>query len=166
MTAVLLGLNVISAADQAGASISQEVYPNIGPNPPKPPASPSLQVPPSPVATLVAWVFETWRKTPKVNKAEMQCQYLQSPVVDLSNAIKSTSLRIRYRRNVEQRSSAPVTPSFVSERKRISHFCASSHLLHTSTHCVSSLLRDCVTRYQNHRFPCDLIPPDLWFLQD
>lgn len=162
-TAVLPSLNVISAADQVGASISQEVYPNIGPNPPKPPASPSLQVPPSPVATLVAWVFETWRKRPKVNQAEMKYQYLQSRVVD-SNAIKSTSLR--YRRNVEQRSSAPVTPSFVSERKRISHFCASYHLLHTSTHCVSSLLRDCVTRYQTHRFPCDLISPDLWFLQD
>lgn len=132
-TAVLPGLNVISAADQAGASISQEVYPNIGPNPPKP-ASPSHQVPPSPVATLVAWVFETWRKRPKVNEAEMQniCK------VELwtSNAIKPS---LRYRRNVEQRSSAPVTPSFVSERKRISHFCASSHLLHTSTHCVSLL---------------------------
>lgn len=81
MTAVLLGLNVISAADQAGTSISQEVYPNIGPNPPKPPASPSLQVPPSPVATLVAWVFETWRKRPKVYEAEIQCKYLQNRVV-------------------------------------------------------------------------------------
>lgn len=167
MTAVLLGLNVISAADQAGASISQEVYPNIGPNPPKPPASPSLQVPPSPVATLVAWVFETWRKTPKVNKAEMQCQYLQSPVVDLSNAIKSTSLRIRYRRNVEQRSSAPVTPSFVSERKRISHFCASSHLFaYFNPLCLFSFKRLCYER-SNPSIPvCDLISPDLWFLQD
>ncbi|KOS42596.1 hypothetical protein ACN38_g6526 [Penicillium nordicum] len=59
MTAVLPGLNVISAVDQAGASISQEVYPNIGPNPPKPLASPSLQVPLSPVATLVAWIEPT-----------------------------------------------------------------------------------------------------------
>lgn len=64
---------------------------------------------------------------------------------------------------MEQRSSAPVTPSFVSERKRISHFCASSHFLHTSTHCVSFLVRDCITRDQNHRFTCDLISPDLWF---
>jgi hypothetical protein len=54
-------LNVISAADQAGASIAPEVYPSIGPNPPKLPASPSLQVPPSSVATLVALVFESWR---------------------------------------------------------------------------------------------------------
>lgn len=70
MTAVLPGLNVISAVDQAGASISQEVYPNIGPNPPKPLASPSLQVPLSPVATLVAWVFETLKK--KIKKIQGQ----------------------------------------------------------------------------------------------
>lgn len=55
-------LTVVSAADQADASISQGVYPNIGLNPPKLQVSPSLRVPPSPVATLVAWVFEPWRK--------------------------------------------------------------------------------------------------------
>ena len=70
-TAVLLGLNVVSAADPAGASISQEVYPNIEPNPPKLPASPSLRVPLSPVARLVAWVFESWKKRSKVNESDM-----------------------------------------------------------------------------------------------
>lgn len=76
-----------------------------------------------------------------------------------SNAINPPSLRYP-ERNVEQRSSAPVTPSFVSERKRISHFRASSSLLCISN-CVSFTVRDCFTRYQNHRFLCGFIPGSL-----
>lgn len=69
-TAVLPGLHVVSAADQAGASISQEVHPNIGPNL-KLPVSPSLQVSLSPVAMLVAWVFESWRERSKESRNQM-----------------------------------------------------------------------------------------------